>query len=87
MENLDIFFAVVLMDNKITLLPGIVCRRSMSAKYCRRLEAAGTLMRRQQKLINHTLAQVELMLIEKTSKRSETVSNSKEFNDRTRYYH
>ncbi len=77
MENLDIFFAIVLMDNKITIIarnriPEVDVGKILSA-----FGGGGHSYAASAKVDNQTLAQVEIMLIERLQKEVKSIQIAK----------
>jgi tRNA nucleotidyltransferase (CCA-adding enzyme) len=68
MENLDTFFAVVLMDNKIHIIARNRVPEVDAGRILARFNGGGHAYAASAKVDNHTLAQVELMLIEQLQK-------------------
>ena len=77
MENLDVFFAIVLMDNKIT----IVARNSIPeinvGKILSRFNGGGHSYAASAKIDNKTLAQVEIILIQQLQKEIKSIQVAK----------
>jgi len=77
MENLDVFFAIVLMDNKIT----IVARNSIPeinvGKILSRFDGGGHSYAASAKVDNKTLAQVEIILIQQLQKEIKSIQVAK----------
>ena len=78
MENLEIFFAIVLMDNKISIIARNTIPEIDVGKILSFFDGGGHLYAASAKVNNKTLAQVEIMLLEqltKKVKKNEVVKN------------
>lgn len=77
MENLDIFFAIVLMDNKINIIARNRIPEVDVGKILSEFGGGGHAYAASAKVDNHTLAQVELMLIEQLQKEVKSIRVAK----------
>ena len=77
MENLDIFFAIVLMDNKINIIARNRIPEVDAGKILSRFGGGGHSYAASAKVDNQTLAQVEIMLIEQLQKEVKSIQIAK----------
>ena len=77
MENLDIFFAIVLMDNKITIIARNRIPEVDVGKILSGFGGGGHSYAASAKVDNKTLAQVEIMLIEQLQKKVKRIQIAK----------
>jgi len=77
MENLDIFFAIVLMDNKITIIARNRVPEIDVGKILSEFGGGGHSYAASAKVENKTLAQVEMMLIEQLQKKIKRIQIAK----------
>ncbi|MEN8212534.1 MAG: CBS domain-containing protein, partial [Thermodesulfobacteriota bacterium] len=77
MENLDVFFAIVLMDNKITIIARNSIPEVDAGKILSRFDGGGHSYAASAKVDNKTLAQVEMMLIQQLQKEVKSIQVAK----------
>ncbi|MCK5162947.1 MAG: CBS domain-containing protein [Desulfobacula sp.] len=77
MENLDIFFAIVLMDNKINIIARNRIPEVDAGKILSEFGGGGHPYAASAKVDNHTLAQVEILLIERLKKEVKSIQIAK----------
>lgn len=77
MENLDIFFAIVLMDNKVHIIARNQLPQVDAGKILSEFGGGGHSFAASAKIDNQTLAQVEMTLIQKLQKEIKTVRLAK----------
>jgi len=71
MENIDVFFAIVLMDNKIHIIARNSIPEVDAGKILSLFNGGGHSYAASAKIVNKTLAQVEIMLVQQLQKHTE----------------
>lgn len=77
MENIDIFFAIVLMDNKINIIARNRIPEINAGKILSKFGGGGHAYAASAKVDNHTLAQAEVMLIDQLKKEVKRIQIAK----------